>query len=163
MALTESLRRIYSSAPNNETFYEGLVLLHPAWTNNIALMTNTVIPKTKNLGALQITFSPAPFRITLPRRDDGGLVDLNVTFPLVSRSMVELLELAELSREPITSILTVYTDTSDDPQITPIELQIESIVMSDTEVSGNATRLDLINRSFPRRIVRPEEWPGLYR
>lgn len=163
MALTDNLRRIYSTAPANELFYEAVALTHPAWTDNIALITNTIVPKTKNLGALQVTFNPAPFRITLPRRNDGGLVDLNLTFPLASRMMLELLQQAERAREPITALVTVYVDSSDDPQITPIELQMDSIVMTDTEVSGNASRLDLINRAFPRRIVRPEEWPGLYR
>ena len=163
MAITDNLRRIYSTAPANELFYEALMLSHPAWVENIAIVTNTIVPITKNIGPLQITFNPAAFRITMPRRNDGGLVDLNITFPLASRAMLELLQLAEQGREPISVILTVYTDYSDDPQITPIELQMDSIVMTDTEVSGNASRIDLINRAYPRRIVRPEEWPGLYR
>jgi hypothetical protein len=163
MSLTPELQRIYSSAPNNTRFYEGLVLTHSAWTDPIAIMTNTVVPMTKVLNGENIEFQPAAFAITLPKRDDFGLVELAVSFPLVSRGMVELIERAERAQKSILAKLTVYIDASPDPQMTPIELQLNKIAMNETEVTGVAARIDLLNKVFPRRIVRPESFPGLYR
>lgn len=163
MSLTPELQRVYSSAPNNTPFYEGLVLQHPAWTAPIAIMTNTIETVTKNLNGVAIQFNPAAFSITLPKRDDFGLVELSINFPLVSRDMVELLERAEQSQQSIKAIVAVYLDGSPDPQMEPIELQLNQVAMSEELVSGTATRIDLLNKAFPRRIVRPETFPGLYR
>lgn len=163
MTISAELQRVYSSAPNNTPFYEGLVLSHPDWPEKIAIITNTITPMVKNLDGQPVTFNPAAFTITLPRRDDFGLVELAVNFPLASRQMVELIELAEKAQKPITAKLSVYLDSSPDPQMTPIELQLNQIGMTETEVTGIASRIDLLNKIFPRRIVRPESFPGLYR
>lgn len=163
MTLTAELQKVYSSAPNNVQFYEGLVLTHPAWNEPIAIATNTVSPLDKTLNGKNIQFIPASFTITLPRRDDFGLVELAVNFPLVSREMVDLIELAEKAQKPITATLAVYLDSSPDPQMTPIELQLNQVTMTEDTVSGIASRIDLLNKIFPRRIVRPESFPGLYR
>lgn len=163
MSLTPELQRVYSSAPNNTPFYEGLVLAHPAWTAPVSIITNTTNEMTKNLNGVSLVFHPASFTISLPKRDDYGLVELAINFPLVSRAMVELIELAEKSQKPITATLAVYLDGSDEPQMEPIELQLNQIGMTEEAVTGIATRVDLLNKIFPRRVARPESFPGLYR
>jgi hypothetical protein len=115
------------------------------------------------LNGVPITFKPASFTIALPKRDDYGLVELSINFPLVSREMVERIELAEKSQKPITATLAVYLDVEDESQMTPIELMLNQVGMTEEAVTGIATRVDLLNKVFPRRIVRPESFPGLYR
>jgi hypothetical protein len=161
--ISDELQRIYASAPANLVFYEGLVLEHPAWPESVRFATNTVDPITKNFNATPVLFNPASFELTMPRRDDSGLVELAVTFPLVSRTMVEMIDAAEQSRQPIVASLTVYIDASDDPQMTPIQLYLSDIAMTDDSVTGIASRVDLINKGFPRVVVKPENYPGLYR
>lgn len=163
MALTPELQAIYTSAPANVSFYEGLVLSHPTWDGVVAIMTNTAVEKTKLLNGDPITFSPASFSVTLPKRDDLGLVELSINFPIVSRTMVELIERAERSQTAITATLAVYIDGADESQMTPVELQLDQIALTEDFVSGNASRVDMLNKVFPRNIVRPEMFPGLYR
>jgi hypothetical protein len=163
MALTPELQRIYSSAPNHVTFYEGLVLSHPNWSEPVAIITNTIEEMVKNLDGNPITYHGANFEIALPKRDDLGLVQLQVNFPIVTKDMIQLIELAEASRIAITATLTVYIDGNDDPQMTPIVLSLDNVAITEEVISGVATRIDLLNKTFPRNIVRPELWPGLYR
>lgn len=163
MALTPELQAIYTSAPVNISFYEGLVLSHPTWDGVIAIMTNTATEKTKIFNGAPVVFSPASFSVTLPKRDDLGLVELSVNFPIVSRMMVELIERAERSQTAITATLAVYIDSSDEPQMTPVELQMDQIAITEDLISGNASRVDMLNKVFPRNVVRPEMFPGLYR
>lgn len=163
MALTPELQRIYSSAPNNTPFYEGLVLSHPNWTAPVAIITNTIETVVKNLNGVPVTYIGANFEVALPSRNDLGLVQLQVNFPIVTKDMIELIELAEASRIAITATLTVYIDGSDEPQMTPIVLSLDSVAITEEVISGTATRIDLLNKTFPRNIVRPETWPGLYR
>jgi hypothetical protein len=118
---------------------------------------------TKNLNGEPVIFSPANFSVVLPKRDDLGLVELSINFPIVSRVMVELIERAERSKTAITATLAVYVDGLDESQMTPVELQLDQIAITEDFVSGNASRVDLLNRVFPRSIVRPEMFPGLYR
>jgi len=163
MALSLELQRIYSSAPTNTPFYEGLVLNHPSWPEPVAIITNTVVETTKNVNGEPILFHPSNFQVVLPKRDDLGLVQLSINFPIVTRNMMELIELAESARTPIQAILLIYIDGSDDSQLTPVELQLDQIAVTEEQVTGVATRVDLLNKVFPRTIVRPDNYPGLYR
>lgn len=160
--ISDDLKRIYVSAPVNVTAYEALHLSHPAWPEAIALITNSIEPRTFNLKGVPVEFQPATFSIRLPKRDDLGLVDFEVVIPLTAK-VAKLIALAEIAATPISAALTVYIDGQADEQITPIELQMDQVAMSNEYASGRAQRIDLLNRAFPRRIVRSDVFPGLWR
>lgn len=163
MALSPELQRIYASAPVNTVAYEALVLTHPAWAEPVAIITNTVTNTTKNFNGQPIEFTAAVFEVQLPKRDDLGVVQLSVSFPIVTRRMMELITQAETARTPISATMLVFIDASMDSQIDPIELQLDAVAINEEEVTGIASRIDLINKIFPRAIVRPDNFPGLYR
>jgi hypothetical protein len=160
--ISDDLKRIYTSAPVNITAYEALYLTHPAWPEAIALITNTVEQRTFNFKGVAVDFQPATFSTRLPKRDDLGIVDFEVVIPLTAK-VANYMILAELSLKPIDAALTVYIDGQADEQLTPIELQIDQISMTNEFANGRAQRIDLLNRAFPRRIVRAESFPGLWR
>lgn len=163
MAISLELQRIYSSAPVNIPFYEGLVLTHPSWLEPVAIITNTVTEQQKLFNGNLITFMPANFQVELPKRDDLGLVELSINFPIVTRNMMDLITQAETARTPINVSLMIFIDGSDESQLTPVELQLDQIAVTEEAVTGVASRIDLLNKVFPRNIVRAENFPGLYR
>ncbi len=160
--ISDDLKRIYASAPVNITAYEALYLSHSAWEAPIALITNSIVPRTFNFKGSPVEFQPATFSTRLPKRDDFGLVDFEVLIPLTA-NVANMIELAESAGSPISAALTVYIDGQANEQLTPIELQMDQIAMSNEFASGRAQRIDLLNRAFPRRIVRSDVYPGLWR
>lgn len=162
MALTPELKRIYSSNPTGVNFYESLYLTHPAWPEALAYMTNTVEPLAFNRNGTLTEFKPGTFAISLPKRDDLGLVDLAITFPITSQT-ITLIDLAEPSGIPITAEVSVYILSSTEPQMEPIVLQLDNIQLGTDTGTGIAQRIDLLNRAYPRKIVRPTTYPGLWR
>ena len=162
MTISLELQRVYSSNPVGVTTYDALLLTHPDWDTDMAYITNTIEYRTFNLLGQSVTFTPATFVIRLPTRNDLGIVDFEVTFPLTYDAMT-LINLAEPSGVPITATLTTYLDSSLDPQMEPIVLQLDNLAINDTNVTGRAQRIDLLNRMYPRHIVRPDSYPGLLR
>lgn len=160
--ISDDLKRIYASAPVNITAYEALVLDHPSWSSRVALLTNSVEARTFNFKGSPQEFQPATFSIRLPKRDDLGVVDFEVIIPLTA-DVVRKIDLAEAAGTPIQAAMTVYIDGQTDEQLTPIELLMDQIAMSNEYASGRAQRIDLLNRAFPRKIVRAEVYPGLWR
>jgi hypothetical protein len=163
MTLSPELQRIYTSAPVNTPYYEALVLTHGSWSEVVAIINNTVTDTVKNFNGAPINFTAAVFEVQLPKRDDLGVVEMTISFPIVTRRMMELIAQAEAARTPILATLLVYTDSSAESQLTPLELQLDSIAITEELVSGIASRVDLLNKVYPRNIVRPENYPGLYR
>ena len=137
-------------------------MTHPAWSAPVAFITNTVQPRVFELFGEEVTFEPATFSVQMPKRDDLGLVDFEVTFPVTAR-VVELIDLAEPSDYPITATLTAYLDGSTGPEMEPITLKLDNISLGVESGTGRAQRIDLLNRAYPRNIVRPLFYPGLWR
>jgi hypothetical protein len=162
MTLSADLQRVYASAPVNTTWYDALYLTHPAWSTPVAFITNSIEPRIFNLNGQPVEFTPATFTVQLPRRDDLGIVDFEITFPLTAR-VFSLIDLAEPSDDPISATLTTYLDTSADPQMEPITLQLDNVSLGVESGTGRAQRIDLLNRTYPRNIVRPLYYPGLWR
>lgn len=162
MTISAELQRIYSSAPVNITFYNALYLSHPNWAEPLAYITNTVEERTFKLNGADVLYKPASFTIRLPARNDLGIVEFSIDFPMTSTT-VDNLDLAENSGEPITAILTTYIDSSLDPQMEPVQLQIDKVSMTAESGTATAQRIDLINRAYPRNIVRALTYRGLLR
>lgn len=162
MTISLELQRIYASSPVNITFYNALYMTHPNWLTAIAYITNSVVDRTFNLYGESVLFKPASFIVRLPQRDDLGVVEFGIDFPVTSTT-VDLLDLAENSGQPITATLTTYIDGSLDPQMEPVKLFVDQIAMTHENGTATAQRIDLLNRSYPRNIVRALTYPGLLR
>lgn len=162
MTLSVALQKIYASAPVNVTWYDALWLNHSQWPEPLAFITNSIEARVFNLNGIPYSFQPAEFVIQLPKRDDLGLVDFQVQFPVTSR-VINMVDLAEPGAETIQAVITTYIDGSMEPQMEPIELQLDSVVLGTTQGAGRAQRIDLLNRAYPRSIVRPLFYPGLWR
>jgi len=94
------------------------------------------------------------------------LQDLNVAIANVGAPiMLELDRASQVASVPIDCIYRVYLDKPNrKPEIDPpLRLTISTINVDMEVVSATAERYDVLNKPFPLRRYRGEEWPGLVR
>jgi hypothetical protein len=129
-------------------------------------MTNDTVPWTFQLetGAT-VKFETVPFKIVLPANDHGGNQDLSLTLANIGRDLVDPLELAiQKANEPVKCSYRVYIDQANTmPQNTPLVLLISAIQVTQDTVSATATRADVLNKRFPNKLYRYDDFPGLRR
>ena len=164
MALTNDLKLIYSSAPINKPLYTALVLTNPMWPAPLYLIDNTAVPRIFDFDGAAVKFLPTQFSVEAPDRRDDSLPELQLSFTNYGNALVNLLEQASLSGEPITLKMTQYSDDANTPGLwPPLELQFTSVALDEENCTGTARRVDLINRAFPREVFTIENYPGLFR
>lgn len=162
--LSDNLKKIYASAPANRTLYTALVLSNPGWVTDLCLIDNTIISRDFEFDGVMVRFQPSIFTVDLPSKKDESLPELQLSFSNFGDALVDLLELASASGEPITLKLTQYSDDSVTPGLwPPLELQLTSVALDEENCTGSARRVDFINRMFPREVFTLDNYPGLFR
>jgi hypothetical protein len=166
MAISAQLKEIYASG-TAQRYVETLEFYHSLFPAKSYFMTNDTVAWDFFLedGRL-ITFKQVPFRVVLPANDHGGNQDLSVTLANIGRDLVDPLEQAIMKpQEPIRCTYRVYIDQANTmPQNTPpLTLTISNVQVSQETVSATATRADVLNKSFPSKLYRYDDFPGLRR
>ena len=152
MALTEELKRLYSSNPLDIRYYDTIELSHSLFSKTFYMVKDTD-SHTWNIDVggvpTAVLFEPFPFDIVLP--DVGGpQQDLSFAWDNAGReAMPELEAAAELITEPIRLVYRVYIDGASDSQITPIPLVLTDVTADNQQVSAMATRPSLFKRKLP--------------
>lgn len=173
MAISAALKTIYASAPATQRYIETLTLSHSLFPQTYYL-TNDNQPWTfyanvtsgGSIGLELVTFNVMPFKIVLPQSDGKGQQDMALTIANIGRDLVDPLEAAIAApAEPIRCIYSVYLDQAEtEPQNNPpLTLIITGVQMTRDAVSATATRMDVLNRAFPYRFYRYDDFPGLRR
>jgi hypothetical protein len=111
-------------------------------------------------------FEAVPFKVVLPANDHGGNQDLSVTLANIGRDLVDPLERAITKpQEAIKCTYRVYIDQANTaPQNTPpLVLTIANVQVTQDTVSATATRADVLNKRFPSKLYRYDDFPGLRR
>lgn len=162
----DALKRVYASAPAGQRTVETLQLDHPAFTVPF-FINNTRVPWTFDLGdgTLQ-TFTPVPFRVTLPAQDGKGQQDLQLAIDNIGREAMQALEAAAAQPlEPIVVTVRVYLNVPNSlPQNKPpLVLTMSEVDVTAAAIVGTAGRSDTLNRPFPSRLYRVDVFPGLNR
>lgn len=161
--LSQELQRIYASAPANKVWFDALVLTHPNWSQSYQLINHSAFDRTFNFEGRSLLFKASSFNVQLPRRNDQGIVEMSLQFPNTGKALIDPIKQVTGSGIPITASVTVYTEDSLDPAMTPITLSLSKLSIDVNNVIAAATRIDLINTVFPRAVARIDNYPGLYR
>lgn len=110
-------------------------------------------------------FWPVPTEIVLPSRNTEGRHHMSIMWCGIRYEAKSYLDNA--LNDPTKSIKCLYSVFilgDRDPQINPwIEFSLTDINISSTAVTATATRADILNKIFPSKIYRPDEYPGLRR
>ena len=171
--ISDDLKRVYASG-GERTYIEVLRFEHPNFTKTW-IMTNQppadgVTNWTfKDENGATITCLPVPFKVALPVHDGQGRQDLSIVIGNIGRELVtEIAKANENPRVPIKCTLLIYLDQpGTDPQSDPIHLTVTNPIVSDETVTVEASRYDVLNRSFPARkqdcVYNTVLFPGLNR
>lgn len=162
---TQALRQYWASAPRDQELIETLELRHPAFSQAFYFASRREAVKAKLEDGTEVTFQPFPFAVRLPPSDAQGAQLLDISLGNVGQQLVDELEAA--GRQPKERIEVVYrvyllTDLGE-PQNLPVRLSIDAITMTDTVLSAQAGRSDVLNRPFPTTVYTPQLFPGLVR
>lgn len=165
MAISAQLKAIYASGTASR-YVETLEFYHSLFGRSY-YMTNDTVPWVYLLeDGRQIRFEAVPFKVVLPTSDNGGNQDLSVTLANIGRDLVDPLEQAiSKPQEAIKCTYRVYVDQANtSPQnMPPLVLTISSVQVSQDTVSATATRADVLNKKFPSKLYRYDDFPGLRR
>jgi hypothetical protein len=164
MPLSDRQKRIYASAPTGEVVKQALVLSHPGFPRTYYI-TNYPVAFEGIVNGVVRDFEVVPFRAVEPKKDDTGHQDLRIAIDNVGPELMEALEGATSRMDtPIECIYLIFADKDPSPQNDPpLYLQLTSVEAQVTQIVGAATRADIVNAAFPRRIYRTSEFPGLDR
>ncbi len=162
---TKALKTAWASAPKNDYIHETLELKHSKFSKTWYISNHQKTFDATLENRTKVTFEPIPFAVKLPPSDAQGGQLMDITVANAGLDMVKEIEAA--STKPDERIEVVYriylSSDKTAPQNTPIRLSLDSIMMNDEAIAGQAGRSDVLNQPFPSEIYTPEKFPGLKR
>jgi hypothetical protein len=170
VSITNELKRVYASAPFDRRFVETLQLTHPLFPSTYLLNNDgqawQFLLNAGDPPNAAVTFLPVPFKLVLPTQDGKGQQDLQMVLDNVGREAMDAIEAA--AANPTINIALTYRVYLDipltPPQSTPpLELALQSVVITVDSIVGTATRADVLNKPFPSELYRVDLFPGLNR
>ena len=166
MPITEELKRVYASAPQDTRFIDTLELRHSHF-QQVYYLTNDYQAWTFSLESGELAqFLAIPFSIVPPGQDGRGQQDLQIVIENVGREVMAPIETA--SNWPAESIQCIYRTYLDRPNSLPqndppLDLRLTDIVVGLESIVATGTRADTLNRAFPSAVYRASTYPGLDR
>lgn len=110
----------------------------------------------------EVLFQSVMFKFTLPEQSESRVTGMQIEFDNVSRIMSKYLDNAIKVRATMSLIYREYlADDPSMPQLVIGNLSIKSVSSNIWRVTAQADFLDFINKKFPNKDYRPEEFPGL--
>jgi len=176
-ALQAAIRQAYAQAPAGEVILHTLELRHPAFIDGLGNPTAVRVVRDRQAitarleasapidGGELVEFVPFAFDFKLPDVDTDGAPELELVLDNVTRDLVDYIELALATRDPITATYRPYlsTDTEGPQMDPPLHMQLGEVTVDVFKVVGRARLDDLVNRSFPGWTYTAEKFPGLIR
>ena len=167
MPISDELKRIYVTAPNDDYYIETLSLYHVNLSGGVRYITNQEGGWSANLeDGTNVFYEYLPFVVVPPDMAEQAALSMKVGIDNTSRNLMDELELlSESPTDPITLKYRVYLE-SDDTTVQnnpPLILDIQSVTASQDSVSFNAGMTNLRSRPFPSILYSTELFPGLKR
>lgn len=179
---TDALQEAYAAAPADEYVVSTLELIHPAFVDvhgdpdsiRVALDNrdwSLTYEATAPLFAGQTkTFEALALTVALPAQTEGDMGSLTMTLDNVPMDIWPKLQAAATIRASALVIyrewVAVLSGGTYTPSAAP-DLIIDQLTMKVVEanllrLTGQASFVDLLNRSYPRRVFNRDDWPGLF-
>ena len=184
---TQALEEAYAAAPASDVVLATIELRHSTFTdeahNPIAIrmvqdygvlleerddgpdirghLLTLEASAPMNPGA-EVIFQSVMFKFTLPEQSDSKVSGMQIEFDNVTRIMSDYLDKAVQSRSTMSLIYREYlADDTTQPQLVIGNLSIKNVSSNLWRVTATADFLDFINKKFPNKEYRPEDYPGL--
>lgn len=182
---SQALQEAYASAPVDEVILHTIELRHSSFINEhgevqpIRLVSDYGELITEgdpdiygfrlklednapvNSGE-EVIFQAVMFDFTLPDQLEGTLPTVEIKIDNVSREVSQYLDDAVDLDEPIELVYREYlASDKTEPQFILDGMTIQIVKTTVFSISATASFADLINRNFPGKIYRPQEFRGL--
>jgi hypothetical protein len=110
----------------------------------------------------EVLFQSVMFKFKLPEQSDSKVTGMQIEFDNVTRIMSDHLDNAVKERSTMALIYREYlADDTSEPQLVISNLSIKNVSSNLWRVTASADFMDFINKKFPNKDYRPEEFPGL--
>jgi len=164
--IDDALKRVYVSAPSDNTFIETLEISHPLFADTHYLANDPRQWDFYDEKNILQNFQASSFSVKPPDVDSSGNQNMSIGIASTDGVIVSELERAQNQTEtPIKVIMRVYLDIPNSFPMTnpPIEMFINQVDVSNGAVTAVASRFYVLGRVFPRNLYTLDEFPGLRR
>jgi hypothetical protein len=174
--MSEAIKEAYASAPADVVILHTIELRHPSFRDDNGNPTGIrVVRDNQNLtarletgaplqGGQEVEFIALNFQFTLPPEDDkGSIPEIAVVIDNVGRILMQHLDAAVESEQPIEITYRPYlsTDLSAPHMNPPLTMTLRNIEVTSTRVTARASFADLANRRFPTKTYDLKAFPSL--
>lgn len=179
---TEALAEAYAAAPADEYVISTLELIHPAFVDDEGAADSVRVALDGRDWLLELEenaplfagevklFEALAMQITLPEQTESNLGSLNMALDNVPRTIWPKLQAAARVRA---SAMVIYREwvavksgtdyaVSGPPDMVIDQLTMRMVTATQLRLEGKAGFVDLLNKSFPRKIFDQETFPGLF-
>lgn len=182
---SEAIQEAYASAPTDEIILSTIELRHPSFINQDGDVQP--IRVVQDYGELieegdpdiygwklflesdapanpgeEVIFVSMMFSFELPPQQEGSLPTIEITLDNVTREVSKYLdEAVNLDEEIEVTYREYLLSDKSEPQFVLPGMTINTVVSNVQKVTASASFADLINRNFPGKLYRPEEFRGL--
>jgi hypothetical protein len=161
MSLTPAIREAYASCPVTMAELSTIEINHPTWSSPVRLVRDRIdLVATIETGPT-VTFLAYPFDFSLPKKGEGRQ-ELTITIDNAGRLLMDAIEALDLSvDQPVSVTYRAYLSTDLTRPGQRINLSARTLSIDTQRVTLTCGYADFLNRKFPRRVYRVEDFPGL--
>jgi hypothetical protein len=162
-SLQDAIKEAFASCPSSKVIYDTLEIRQPGVQDPVYLVRSPQsITATDENGNVRV-FEPVGFQFTLPPTDDMGFQSLNISIDNVGRRVKDFVEAAKSEQVPVEVVYRPFLsdDLSHPQMIPPLILYLKDIRITALQVSGKATFMDVVNKSFPSEHYTRDRFPSL--
>lgn len=165
MTISNALKRIYATAPDDAYYIETLQLSHPGFPGGVRYITNERDGwQGRDEQSVMQTFEFVPFSAIPPRSEEENNSTLQVAIDNASRALADNLEaIAGLPTAPVLLTYRIYIDPDQDTIHYTLNLDILAVVETQQLVTFSASLDNLRAKPFPAFLYLTSMYPGLAR
>ena len=110
-----------------------------------------------------VQFQPVPFRFTLPAAGADGQQELHIGIDNVDPQISDFISCLQSHFTPIWVVYRPYlsNDLTRPQMYPPLKLSLQHLTITDVEVTGRATFMELLNKKFPSETYTRTRFPFL--
>lgn len=167
MSISEELKRVYASAPDNVYYIETLSIAHSGITGGAVYITNKLGGFTGQLeDTTPVNYIYAPFNAIPPQSAEENNINLQVSIANAGSDLIK--ELESMSANPVEPIIVTYrvylsSDLNTVQNDPPLVLEVLTVSVTDLLINFSAGLANLRRRKFPSVVYTIDKYPGLAR
>ncbi len=175
-SISDALAEAAALAPADELIHHTIELRHPSFIDEAGNPDSIwVVQGTEDLqapieagapvrGGQTVNFTAFAFSFALAGVEESVTAEIDVTLDGVTREVIEHLDAAMESNDPIVMVYRVYLDSdlADGPQrLPPDQYELSEVHCTATSVKAKARVGIDLRGQFPRKLYTAQNFPGL--